>query len=36
MKPKFKTALNTVAQVFIGTVMTYGFVFACTVLSVMV
>ena len=36
MKPKLKTALSTVAQVFVGTIMTYGFVFACTILSVMV
>jgi len=35
MKPKFKPALKTVIQVFLGTVMTFGFVFACTVLSVM-
>lgn len=35
MKPKFRSASKTTIQVFIGTVITYGFVFACTALSVM-
>lgn len=36
MRPKLKTAKRTVVQVFIGTLVTYGFVFVCAMLSVMV
>lgn len=36
MKPKLRTAIKTVLQVFLGTIVTYGFVFACAMLSVMI
>lgn len=36
MKPKFKSAEKVVRQVVVGTLLTFGFVLACTLLSVMV
>lgn len=36
MKPKFKSAEKAVKQVVVGTLLTFGFVMACTMLSVMI
>lgn len=36
MKPKFKSAERAVRQVVLGTILTFGFVLACTMLSVMI
>lgn len=36
MKPKFKSAERVVRQVVLGTILTFGFVLACTMLSVMI
>lgn len=36
MRPNFKAAEKAVKQVLLGTVLTLGFVLACTVLSSMV
>lgn len=36
MKPKFRTATKAVRQVMLGMMMSLAFVYACTILSVMV
>lgn len=36
MKPKFKSAERAIKQVVVGTILTFGFVLACTVLSIMI